>query len=96
MHEQLMKRNEKFQKDKKTVNAVVRSLEIIGEAAKNIPKETRIANPVIPWAKMAGMRDKLSHEYFGIDVVLLWNTIKENLPPLKPLLTKIKEHEDKK
>ncbi|MBU2439860.1 DUF86 domain-containing protein [bacterium] len=57
---------EEFTKDRKTINAVVRSIEIIGEATKKIPKSLRDKYPDIPWKKMAGMRDKLIHEYFTL------------------------------
>jgi uncharacterized protein with HEPN domain len=81
----------KFMRDKKTINAVIRSLEVIGEASKNIPKQIRNNHPDIPWAKMAGMRDKLIHEYFGIDLEIIWQTIKRDIPTLKPLIIKLKD-----
>lgn len=77
---------EAFAKDKKTINAVVRSIEVIGEAAKKIPKTLRDKHPDVPWKKMAGMRDKLIHEYFGIDIEILWKVAKDELPPLKSLI----------
>jgi len=80
---------EDFAKDRKTINAVIRSLEVIGEAAKKIPKPVRDRYPSVPWKKMAGMRDKMIHEYFGVDVEILWKTIKENVPPLKPLIQEV-------
>lgn len=80
---------EDFAKDRKTINAVIRSIEVIGEAAKKIPKSTRDRYPSIPWKKMAGMRDKMIHEYFGVDIKILWKTIKEDIPPLKPLFQEI-------
>jgi len=83
---------EDFAKDKKTVNAVIRSIEVIGEAAKNIPKVIRDKYPTIPWKKMAGMRDKMIHEYFGVDIKILWKTIKKDIPPLKPLIQKVLEN----
>jgi len=58
---------EEFKKDKKTINAVVRSIEVMGEATKNIPKSLRNKHKEIPWKKIVGMRDKLIHEYFGIE-----------------------------
>jgi len=73
---------ESFSKDRKTINAVVRSLEVIGEASKNIPNAVKEKYPDIPWKKMAGMRDKMIHEYFGIDFEMLWKTVKEDIPPL--------------
>ena len=80
---------ESFEKDRKTLNAVVRSIEVIGEAAKNIPVRLRNKYPDIPWKKMAGMRDKLIHEYFGIDNEILWMVAREEIPPLKSLLEKV-------
>jgi uncharacterized protein with HEPN domain len=68
--------------DKKTVNAVIRSLEVIGEAVKKIPLEIREKRPDIPWKEIAGTRDKLIHEYFGIDLQILWKTIQTDLSPL--------------
>lgn len=78
-----------FVADQKTVNAVIRSLEVLGEAAKNIPDSLRKEYPEIPWAKMAGMRDKLIHEYFGVDLEIVWQVIHKDLPPLKPHIKKV-------
>jgi len=75
--------------DRKTINAVIRSLEVMGEAAKQIPEEIRKKYPDIPWKRMAGMRDKLIHEYAGVDLETVWDVITEELPPLKPLLEKL-------
>ena len=79
---------EDFLHDKKTVNAVIRSLEVIGEASKNVPQYLRAQYPDVPWKKMAGMRDKLIHEYFGVDLEVLWQTTKQDLPSVKPLIEK--------
>lgn len=80
---------EEFTKEKKTRNAVIRSLEVIGEAVKNLPESLRARYPDVPWKRMTGMRDKLIHEYFGVDLRIVWKTIKEDLPKLKPLIKKI-------
>lgn len=82
---------EDFVDDRKTVNAVVRSLEVIGEAAKKIPGNVREKYPGIPWKRMAGMRDKLIHEYFGIDLEIVWEVVTNEIPPLKPLIQKVSE-----
>jgi uncharacterized protein with HEPN domain len=74
---------EEFIKDRKTLNAVVRSIEIIGEASKNIPETMKAKHKELPWKQMAGMRDKLIHAYFGVDVETLWKAVKENIPPLR-------------
>jgi len=73
-----------FQSDDKTVSAVVRKLEVIGEASKHIPDGMRQGRAAIPWREMAGMRDKLIHFYFGVDHQLVWRTIQERLPRIKP------------
>ena len=76
-------------KDRKTIYAVVRALEIIGEAVKRIPDLVRNRYPQIPWKDMAGMRDKLIHVYFGVDIRRVWKTVEEDLLDLKPLFEKI-------
>ena len=78
-----------FLRDKKTIYAVNRALEIIGEATKNIPVSVKNRYPQIPWKKMAGMRDKVIHEYFGVDLKRVWSTVKKDIPDLKPLFEKI-------
>ncbi len=74
---------DQFRADDKTVSAVIRKFEIIGEAAKHVPVEITEQYPDIPWKEMAGMRDKLIHFYFGVDYYLVWETIKERLPRVK-------------
>jgi len=72
-----------FYLNRKTIDAVVRNFEIIGEATKNLPKNIITNTPHIPWEKMAGMRNNLIHEYFGVDKQEVWSTAKEDLPALK-------------
>ncbi len=79
---------ESFATDKKTVNAVIRSLEVIGVATKHIPAAFRRKHPEIPWSKMAGMRDVLIHDYMGVDLRTVWNVVKERLPEVVPLFAK--------
>ena len=75
--------------DKKTKFAAIRAIEVIGEAVKNIPVAFRSKYPDIPWQQIAGMRDKLIHEYFGIDVKVLWKTAKEDVPHIRVEFEKI-------
>ena len=80
---------EQFAADKRTVNAVLRSIEIIGEATKNVPEDVRARYPQIPWREMAGMRDKVIHFYFGVDKEIVWLVAKERIPILQPLIEQI-------
>ena len=77
---------EQFRTDDKTFSAVVRKLEIVGEAAKHIPEHVREKYPSVPWKEMAGMRDRLIHAYFGIDEKLLWRVVTNRIPKIKPLI----------
>ncbi|MFQ6128535.1 MAG: DUF86 domain-containing protein [Thermoplasmata archaeon] len=80
--------------DRKTINAVIRSLEVMGEAAKKMPDSIRDRYPEIPWKRIAGMRDKLIHEYHGVDLEIVWEVIRKEAPPLKPLFEKILKEMD--
>lgn len=71
-----------FRDDEKTFDAVVRNLEVIGEAAKKIPDDLRKARSQIEWKKIAGLRDILIHEYFGIDAELVWDIVQNKIPEL--------------
>jgi uncharacterized protein with HEPN domain len=77
-----------FRADDKTIDAVVRNLEVIGEAARHIPEEVQKQYPDIPWARMRDVRNVLIHEYFGVSVSIVWQTVRDDLPPLVPLLSK--------
>jgi len=82
---------ESFSKDILRQNAVVRKLEIIGEATKNIPDFFRKAHSEVPWREIAGLRDKIIHTYFEIDLDITWKIIKKDLPELKKQIDKIKK-----
>jgi uncharacterized protein with HEPN domain len=74
---------EALARDEKTLLAVVRALEVIGEAAKHVAPAFRKAHPEIPWRGMAGVRDKVIHGYFGVDAAVVWRTVKEDLPRVR-------------
>lgn len=84
---------EDFTKDEKTALAIIKLLENIGEAAKNVPHAIKSKYPDVPWEDMAGMRDILIHEYFGIDYEVVWKTIKDDLPRVKPIIHQIENEE---
>lgn len=79
----------KFSHNKMAIDAVVRNLEIIGEASKNLPVSIKFLHKETPWKEMAGMRDKITHEYFGVDLDIIWKTIKDSLPNLKKTIKDI-------
>ncbi len=80
---------ETFGADEKTVDAVVRNLTVVGEAANHIPSEVQEHHPEIPWAQMRGIRNVLMHEYFGVSLPIIWKTIQQDLPALVPTLEAI-------
>ncbi len=81
----------KFKQDYKTVDAVIRNFEVIGEASKNLPEAFKDSYPEIPWREMYLLRNKVSHEYFGIDYEIIWDVALNNLPDNKQQLEKIIE-----
>lgn len=80
---------EEFERDEKTVDAVLRNLEVIGEAAKNVPEDVRKEYSELPWAEMAGMRDKLIHGYATIELEIVWTTVEEDVPELIPAVNAV-------
>ncbi|MGK5089222.1 DUF86 domain-containing protein [Bdellovibrionota bacterium FG-2] len=80
---------EAFCADQKTIDAVVRNFEILGEAAKNVPDDVQNIFFDIPWSKIRGLRNMLAHEYFGINTDIMWKTITTDLAPLIPKLQKM-------
>ena len=80
---------EDFKENDMVCSAVIRKFEIIGEASKNLPEEIKQKYPEIPWKSMAGMRDRLIHFYFGVKYELVWETIKREIPKIKPLIKEI-------
>ena len=82
---------EDFKSDDKTVFAVIRALEIIGEASKKVPQPIKNKYQQIPWREISGMRDKLIHGYFGVDLRVVWDTVKKDIPNIKPFFQEIFE-----
>ena len=80
-----------FMENKQIQDATLRRLEIIGEAVKNIPQEIRKKYPRTPWKEIAGMRDVVTHIYFGVNIERVWNVVKNDLPKLKEEIKKISE-----
>ncbi|VVB93259.1 Uncharacterised protein [uncultured archaeon] len=83
------KTKEEFYNDLQCQDAIIRRLEIIGEAARRIPEETRAAYPDLPWSDMVGMRNIMIHEYDDVDLVIVWETVHNDLLPLIDALEKI-------
>jgi uncharacterized protein with HEPN domain len=82
---------EAFSEDAKTIDAVVRNLEVIGEAIKRVPEDVRLKYPAVEWKKIAGLRDILIHNYFGIDVEIIWDIICNKIPVLNKQIEDIVE-----
>ena len=80
---------EVFSSDEKTLDAVVRNLEIIGEAIKKVPGKIRSKHSEVEWKRIAGLRDILIHEYFGIDVAIIWDIVQNKLPVLEKQINQI-------
>lgn len=80
---------DQFKRNELVQDAIIRNIEIIGEASKRISSETRQTYYKIPWKEISGMRDKLIHDYMGTDVAVVWKTIKQDIPTLEHLITAI-------
>ena len=87
--------SQKFMKDIKTQDAVVRNLEIIGEATKNISRNLKEKYPYVAWSDLSKVRDKLIHHYFGVNLDIVWGIVEESLPELLSQINKIVESEKK-
>ncbi len=80
-----------FGDNEEKIFAVVKTLEIIGEAARHVPKSMRDKYGAIPWKQVTGMRDRMTHEYFSVDLEVVWRTVHEDLPPLRETAKKMLE-----
>jgi uncharacterized protein with HEPN domain len=80
-----------FESDEQTFDAVLKNLEVIGEAAKRVPAEVKNSHPEIEWRDIAGLRDIVVHEYFGLDLDIVWDVIEQRLPNLLVRLRKLSD-----
>jgi uncharacterized protein with HEPN domain len=80
---------EEFAEDEKTIIALVKCIEVVGEASKRIPEDVRSKYPTIPWRDMTGIRDRLVHGYFSVDMSIIWKTATEEFPEIKPQIEAI-------
>jgi uncharacterized protein with HEPN domain len=78
-----------FLRDEKTIDAVVRNLEVLGEAARQLPEDFTKRHSFVPWNKIAGLRNRIVHDYFGLDLDIIWQIIRYDLPLLKAQLEKL-------
>ena len=85
---------DEFENDEKTIDSVLRNLEIIGEASKHIPGKIQKIYPNVPWIEMYTMRNIVIHEYHGVNLKIIWQTVTEDLPALIPQLTKILDEQE--
>ncbi|MCI0454651.1 MAG: DUF86 domain-containing protein [Candidatus Dadabacteria bacterium] len=85
-----------FLDENKTCDAVIRCIEVIGEATKNVPEDIRKKYASIPWRDISGMRDKIIHAYFMVDFENVWLVVKEEIPKLKPMIKKVLDDLQKK
>ena len=85
---------EAFLTDEKTADAVARNLEVLGEAAARLPEATRATVDEIPWRRIVGLRNRIVHEYFGIDLEIVWEIVTADLPDLQSQLTDLRRQQD--
>ena len=81
---------ELFRQDEKTIDAVVRNLEIIGEAARQLPENSAVLHPEIPWRQISGLRNRIVHDYIGLDLELIWQVVCYDLPQLRGQLENLR------
>jgi uncharacterized protein with HEPN domain len=90
----LSRRKEAFVSDARTQDAVIRNLEVIGEAVKSLSRETKERRPEIPWSMIGGMRDHLIHGYFNVDLSLVWDVVARELEPLADVVVLLQEDDE--